>query len=83
MAPIPINILPSVHQFFSNILPTHYLVDGMRSLIYYDGRMASGMSSALITLSIFFVVSVVLCYIISQVKFNKDNRNQSEVTTAE
>lgn len=55
----------------------------MRSLIYYDGRMASGMSSALITLSIFFVVSVVLCYIISQVKFNKDNRNQSEVTTAE
>jgi len=81
--PIPINILPSVHQFFSNILPTHYLVDGMRSLIYYDGRMASGMSSALITLSIFFVVSVVLCYIISQVKFNKDNHNQTEVTTAE
>ncbi|MGE7924984.1 YhgE/Pip domain-containing protein [Viridibacillus arvi] len=81
--PIPVNILPSVHQIFSNILPTHHLVDGMRSLIYYDGRMASGLSSSLIALSIFFVVSVVLCYVISRIKFNKDNRNQSAVSTAE
>ncbi|KOO48733.1 YhgE/Pip domain-containing protein [Viridibacillus arvi] len=81
--PIPVNILPSVHQIFSNILPTHHLVDGMRSLIYYDGRMESGLSSSLIALSIFFVVSVVLCYIISRIKFNKDNRNQSAVSTAE
>ncbi|MFE6167768.1 YhgE/Pip domain-containing protein [Viridibacillus arvi] len=81
--PIPVNILPSVHQIFSNILPTHHLVDGMRSLIYYDGRMESGLSSSLIALSIFFVVSVVLCYVISRIKFNKDNRNQSAVSTAE
>ncbi|MFF3099997.1 YhgE/Pip domain-containing protein [Viridibacillus arvi] len=81
--PIPVNILPSVHQIFSNILPTHHLVDGMRSLIYYDGRMASGLSSSLIALSIFLVVSVVLCYAISRIKFNKDNRNQSAVSTAE
>lgn len=38
----PLSTLPIVHRLFSNILPTRYIVDGIRALLYYDGRLEAG-----------------------------------------
>ncbi|MEH7253473.1 ABC transporter permease [Neobacillus niacini] len=59
---IPLSTLPTVHRFFSLILPTRYMVDGMRALLYYQGRMEAGLREALGALSIYFVVSLALIF---------------------
>ncbi|MEH7115710.1 ABC transporter permease [Neobacillus niacini] len=56
----PLSTLPPVHRLFSFILPTRYMVDGMRALLYYQGRMQAGLSEALWALSIYFVVSLAI-----------------------
>ena len=56
----PLSTLPPVHRVFSSILPTRYMVDGMRALLYYQGRMEAGLREAIWALSIFFVVSLAI-----------------------
>ncbi|MBQ4870428.1 ABC transporter permease [Priestia megaterium] len=56
----PLSTLPTVHRLFSYILPTRYIVDGIRALLYYDGRLEAGLGPALLALSIYFVLTLAI-----------------------
>ncbi|WP_391204745.1 YhgE/Pip domain-containing protein [Psychrobacillus sp. L4] len=60
---IPLATLPAFHHFFSLFLPTRYMVDGMRSLLFYGGNMQSGLGTALWVISIYLVAFLAVCMI--------------------
>jgi len=69
----PLSTLPTVHRLFSYILPTRYIVDGIRALLYYDGRLEAGLGPALLALSIYFVLTLaILIVFISLTKKYKE-----------
>ncbi|RLL43958.1 ABC transporter permease [Oceanobacillus piezotolerans] len=57
---VPLSTLPAIHHIFSLILPTRYMVDGMRALLYYGGRMQAGLGTALLAISSYFVVALMI-----------------------
>jgi uncharacterized phage infection (PIP) family protein YhgE len=72
---IPLSTLPIVHRIFSSVLPTRYMVDGMRALLYYNGRMQAGLGTALWVISIYFIVT--LAIVIAMIR--KKNKRQGEI----
>lgn len=58
---VPVTSLPVIHRFFSTILPTRYMVDGMRALLYYNGKWQAGLSTALMLISVFFLIFLGSC----------------------
>jgi ABC-type multidrug transport system permease subunit len=72
---IPLSTLPIVHRIFSSVLPTRYMVDGMRALLYYNGRMQAGLGTALWVISIYFIVT--LAIVIAMIR--KKNNRQGEI----
>ncbi|QFG00484.1 ABC transporter permease [Psychrobacillus glaciei] len=60
---IPLANLPAFHHFFSLFLPTRYMLDGMRSLLFYDGNMQSGLGTALWVISVYLVAFLAVCMI--------------------
>ncbi|RUS47286.1 YhgE/Pip domain-containing protein [Cohnella sp. AR92] len=53
--------LPAFHRFCSYFLPTRYMVDGFRSLLYYNGKMESGLGLALIVIVTYLAVFLSFC----------------------
>jgi uncharacterized phage infection (PIP) family protein YhgE len=78
--PIPLSTLPIVHRLFSYILPTKYMVDGMRALLYYNGRMQAGLGTALWAISIYFIVTlaIIIAFIIYSSKGDRGNATEEE-----
>ncbi|MFC5587878.1 YhgE/Pip domain-containing protein [Sporosarcina soli] len=58
---VPIATLPFIHHFFSNILPARYMVDGLRVMLYYNGRIQAGLGVALFVILIYFVLFLGIC----------------------
>ena len=73
---IPLSTLPIVHRIFSSILPTRYIVDGMRSLLYYNGRMQAGLGTALWAISIYFIITLAIVIVFIRNK----NRRQGQIS---
>jgi len=70
---LPLSTLPIVHRLFSFILPTRYIVDGIRALLYYDGRLQAGLGNALYALSIYFILTLaILIAFINLTKVSKE-----------
>ncbi|MFJ7972045.1 ABC transporter permease [Psychrobacillus sp. NPDC096389] len=69
---VPITTLPFVHRFFSTILPTRYMVDGMRTLLYYGGKLQAGLGHALIVLTVFFIVFLSVCLLVAYHTYRKE-----------
>ena len=78
--PIPLSTLPIVHRIFSYILPTKYMVDGMRALLYYNGRMQAGLGTALFAISVYFIVTlaIILAFIVYSSKNDRNNASEEE-----
>ncbi|PJN88939.1 hypothetical protein CVN76_18500 [Bacillus sp. mrc49] len=78
--PIPLSTLPIVHRIFSYILPTKYMVDGMRALLYYNGRMQAGLGTALFAISVYFIVTlaIILAFIVYSSKRDRNNASEEE-----
>lgn len=76
--PIPLSTLPIVHRIFSYILPTKYMVDGMRALLYYNGRMQAGLGTALFAISVYFIVTLAIIIAFIVYSSNRDRNNASE-----
>lgn len=51
----PVEALPRFFRVTSLWHPMHYLTDAMRSLVFYDGRSAAGLGTALIVLTAWLV----------------------------
>lgn len=58
---VPVTSLPLIHRFFSTVLPTRYMVDGMRALLYYNGNLQAGLGIALVLITIFFIIFLGAC----------------------
>ncbi|MFD1955134.1 YhgE/Pip domain-containing protein [Paenibacillus thailandensis] len=58
-----ITSLPDFHRFVSNFIPTRYLVDGLRSLLYYNGNMEAGLGLSLIVIVSYLVFFFAVCAI--------------------
>ncbi len=71
---IPLSSLPIVHRIFSFILPTRYVVEGMRALLYYQGRLQAGLGEALWAVSIYFIVT--LASLIAFINFSKKYKDK-------
>ena len=59
----PVEALPPFFRFLSSWHPMHYLTDGMRALIFYDGRAAAGMERAVVVLTIWIVGAALVGYL--------------------
>lgn len=64
----PIQALPGFYQSYAEWLPLRYLIDGLRSLLFFDGRSAAGLGDAVRLLGIYLVGSAILGYLISVVR---------------
>lgn len=58
---VPLTGLPNFHRFVSTILPTRYIEDGMKALIYYNGNMEAGLGTALWVLFSYLLVFLLIC----------------------
>ncbi|RHW36717.1 ABC transporter permease [Lysinibacillus yapensis] len=77
---LPLSTLPEVHRVFSAILPTRYMVDGMRALLYYGGRMQAGLGSALLAISIYFVAAIIIIMVFVDIKKRKENASSTNLS---
>jgi hypothetical protein len=78
---IPLSSLPIVHRIFSFILPTRYVVEGMRALLYYQGRLQAGLGAALWAVSVYFIVTLVS--LIAFINFSKKYKDKPVDESAE
>ncbi|MFJ7677046.1 ABC transporter permease [Peribacillus sp. NPDC097264] len=70
---VPIANLPDFHRIASIFLPTRYMVDGMRSLLYYGGNMQASLGTALWVISSLFVVFLGICLVVTLTTHKKDS----------
>lgn len=64
--------LPKFHQMVSLFIPTRYMVDGFRSLFYFNGNMESGLELALIVILTYLAVFFIICLILFFNTYRKD-----------
>ncbi|SES31076.1 YhgE/Pip domain-containing protein [Psychrobacillus sp. OK032] len=72
---VPITSLPFIHRFFSTVLPTRYMVDGMRALLYYNGKLQAGLGTALLVITIFFIIFLGSCIAVGYRIHRKEQAN--------
>ena len=58
--PYPIEMLPGVFRFLAEWLPLRYMTDGARSLVFFDGRLAAGLGTAIWVLATYTVGAALL-----------------------
>ena len=64
----PLESLPGFYRAYAGVLPLRYAVDGMRSLLFYDGRADAGLGKALWVLGAYLVGTAFLGYAFSLVR---------------
>ena len=57
---VPLEATPSVFRAFSAIAPYRHIVDGTRSLFYFDGNLSAGLGSAWATVALGGLVGLLL-----------------------
>ena len=62
---VPIATLPFIHHFFSNFLPTRHMVDGLRVMLYYNGKLQAGLGIALLIILVYFVIFLGICSVVA------------------
>ena len=76
----PLQALPGFYQVYADWLPLRYLVDGLRSLLFFDGRGAAGLDDAFRVLGSYLVGSVILGYLVALVKDSFARRKSGKET---
>ncbi|WIV19663.1 ABC transporter permease [Paenibacillus polygoni] len=73
---IPVTNLPDFHRIVGNMMPIRYMIDGMRSLLYYGGNMEAGLGKALLIVPTFFLLFSAIIVIAFLWKRNQENKKQ-------
>ncbi|MFB7057434.1 DUF3533 domain-containing protein [Streptomyces vinaceus] len=55
---VPLQALPAFYRFLAHFEPARQLNDGVRAILYFDGRADAGLGRAVVAVSIAIVVSV-------------------------
>ena len=69
---VPITALPLFHHFFSTFLPARHMVDGLRVMLYYNGKFEAGLGIALMIIVAYFVVFSGICLVVAYRNHNKE-----------
>ncbi len=64
----PLEALPGFYQSYAAWLPLRYILDGLRALLFYDGRSTAGLGDAVQVLGAYLTGSVILGYLISLIR---------------
>ncbi|MFJ7933288.1 ABC transporter permease [Sporosarcina sp. NPDC096371] len=62
---VPIATLPFIHHLFSNFLPTRHMVDGLRVMLYYNGKLQAGLGISLLIILVYFVIFLGICSVVA------------------
>jgi len=79
--PYPLQMLPDFFRFLASWLPLRFETDGMRALVFFGGRAAAGLRSALWVLGAYAIASVVLGGIVAWV-FDRTARERARASRA-
>lgn len=71
---VPVATLPFVHHFFSNFVPTRFMVDGLRAMLYYNGKLQAGLGISLLVISIYFVIFFGACLSIAYRTYHHEKK---------
>lgn len=71
----PLESLPSFYRAYADVLPLRYGVDGMRSLLFYDGRADAGLGRALLVLGAYLLGSAILGLVVSAARARARRRD--------
>jgi YhgE/Pip-like protein len=74
---IPIAALPLFHHFFSTFLPARHMVDGLRVMLYYNGKFQAGLGIALMIIVAYFVVFSGICLAVAYRNHRKERSEPS------
>jgi uncharacterized phage infection (PIP) family protein YhgE len=76
----PIEALPGFYRAYADWLPLRYVSDGLRSLLFFDGRSAAGLGDAVRVLGAYLAGSIVLGYLISLARdfFSRGKKDTEE-----
>jgi uncharacterized phage infection (PIP) family protein YhgE len=80
---IPLTGLPDFHRYLATVLPTRYMEDGLRSLVYFEGNMEAGLGTALWVLFGCLVVFMGICLSITSRTYKKDKITTKETSPLE
>ena len=78
---VPIATLPFFHHFFSTFLPARRMVDGLRVMLYYNGKLQAGLGIALIIIIAYFVLFLGICLVVAY-RYYKVVHNKSVTTSS-
>ena len=73
----PVQNLPSFFRSLSGVLPFDNMTEGIRALLFYDGRLEAGLGAALWVLAAYLLGSILLGGAISLVRDTVARRRKS------
>jgi len=76
-ATTPVQNLPSFFRSLSGVLPFEHMTEGIRALLFYDGRLEAGLGAALWVLAVYLLSSILLGGSISLVRDTVTRRRKS------
>ena len=56
--------LPFVVHVFSFFHPARYIMDGLRSLVYYNGKVGTGLGKSIVVLFIYLTITIISTHMI-------------------
>lgn len=62
---VPVEATPRVFQWFSAVAPFHHVVEGTRSLFYFDANLSAGLGGAWVSVLVGGVVGLVLGLVVT------------------
>ena len=73
----PVQNLPGFFRSLSGVLPFEHMTEGIRALLFYDGRLEAGLGAALWVLAVYLLSSILLGGSISLVRDTVTRRRKS------
>jgi ABC-type polysaccharide/polyol phosphate export permease len=80
---VPLAALPPFFHWFSDISPYRHVVDGTRSLFYFDGNLSAGLGSAWVSVAVCGALGLLLGLVVTTLygRVQAFSRNPSEART--
>lgn len=79
---VPIATLPFFHHIFSTFLPARHMVDGLRVMLYYNGRLQAGLGTALLIIVAYFVLFLGFCLVVTYRQYKMDHSKSTMMSSS-
>ncbi|WP_370457459.1 ABC transporter permease [Sporosarcina sp. JAI121] len=79
---VPIATLPLIHHIFSTFLPARHMVDGLRVMLYYNGKLQAGLGISLLIILLYFVLFLGTCIAVVTRTYKKEHSKTKATSTS-